>query len=59
MCSRHVSAQIHADVIEPGTVIIVDVKEHQITDVEDVQVRCLRPGIFDQDDPGRAFIDLE
>ena len=59
MGSRHVSAQIHPDVIEPGAVINLDVKEHQIAGIEDVQVRCLRPGIFDQDDPGRAFIDLE
>ena len=59
MRSCHVSASIHPDVIEPGAVVNVDVKEQQIAGIEDVQVRCLRPGIFDQDDSGRAFIDLE
>ena len=59
MCSRYVGAQIHPDVIEPGAVVSVDVKEHEIADVKDVQVGCLSPGIFDQDDPGRAFVDLE
>lgn len=54
MCSRRVDAQIHPDVIESGAVIALDVKEHQIADIEDVQIRCLRAGIFDQDDPGRA-----
>ena len=59
MRSRRVGAEVHPDVIEPGAIITLDVKEHQIAGIEDVEVRCPRPGIFDQDDPGRALIELE
>ena len=58
-CSRHVDAEIHPDVIEPGAVIIRDVKEHQVAGIEDIQAGWPRPGVLDQDGPGRALVDLE